>query len=106
MLRKTLIFIGLLFFLHLHIVSAYNNKDLECENKFPNLPTIATNIVLNAQETTLIHSKVICKDTDSIVVDVYGRYLYKEKFRIDFKENIKVGDQYIFPFSKNMLVQE
>jgi len=87
----------LLLFLFAGFVFA---EDLTCEEQYKELKTISLNSTQN-KEPTLLHTEVLCKDDDSTIVKVKGRFLYGKTFRLEVTVEQDVGKRYIFPYAKS-----
>ncbi len=91
---KTFTFIILLLFLFAGLAFA---EDLTCEEQFKELKTIIFNSTEN-KESTLLHTEVLCKDDDSTIVKVKGRFLYGKTFRLEMVVDQDVGERYVIPY--------
>ncbi|MEC9492924.1 hypothetical protein [Flexistipes sp.] len=90
-------FIILMLFLFAGVSFA---EDLTCEEQYNELQTILLNNTQNT-EPTLLHTEVLCKDDDSTIVKVNGRFLYGKTFRLEKVVEQDIGKRYVFPYAKS-----
>ncbi len=104
-MKKNILF---LFFIFLFFtVNGFAEEDTVCESKYNNqiYKTINLNVSIKG-EPALLDAVVVCKDSDSAIIKVEGRFLHGKYLRIynEIKDiNVKPNDHLRIPVTNKTL---
>ncbi|MDK2792703.1 MAG: hypothetical protein PWQ25_1566 [Deferribacteres bacterium] len=93
-----------LFLLYFGAASYLQSTEITCDKNYDISLKIKVMPIFDFEEPTLIFGEIVCKDSNSTIIKVQGRYLRNKVIKYEKVLNENIGKNVTIPVTKEMII--